>query len=231
MKKTDNSVGTKRVNRGNRPTWVISLAVLAALILAAIFIPLGIVRSRGEVMVSYGSVTVRRDLYVYWLSAYKFAYLSAAKRQDSTAADTPAFWNGATESGRTRAEDVRADADAWIRRIVFAASLFEEDDSVLGAKTLDSLEDVYRRLLQYDLNTEKKFNRAAREIGFTYATVRRALFYENEYYAYVSDFADDADQFSYFCTLANSQVTLRAAAEKIDFVSLKTDERLYAKTN
>lgn len=231
MEKTDNSTRTKRVDRGNRLTWVISLAVLAALILAAIFIPLGIARSRGEVMVSYGSVTVRRDLYVYWLSAYKCVYLSAAKRQDQTAADTPAFWNGVTESGRTRAEDVRDDADAWIRQIVFAASLFEEDDSVLSKKTLDSLEDVYRRLLQYELNTEKKFNRAAKEIGFTYATVRRALFYENEYYAYVTDIREDPDLFAEFRTLANSQVTIRAAAEKVDFVSLKTDERLYAKTN
>lgn len=224
MERTDKSVQKRRMSRKNRVLMIVALSLLAAVILAAIFIPLGIRWSQGEVILSYGTVTVRRDLYVYWLSMSKYYYLSS----DPEATDTPAYWNETTGSGLTRAEEARADADAWIRQMVFASSFFEADDSVLGAKTRDSLEEVYRRLLQYELNTEKKYNRAAKGIGFTYSTVRRALLYENEYYAYVGTLTDG--DFAELRTLAAQQVELRSAAEKIDFVSLPTDGRLYARS-
>ena len=35
------------------------------------------------------------------------------------------------------------------------------------------------------------------------------------------------EEYEAFCTLAESEVTIKAAAEKIDFASLGTDARLY----
>lgn len=225
MARSDNTART-RARRGNRAFFITVLAVTAALILSAIFIPLGVFRSRGEVMISYGSVTVRRDLYLYWLSEYKYSYLVSAVRSDPAAADTPAFWASETESGITRAEEARAAADRWIGRIVFGSALFEDAGETLSAKTREGAEEVHRRLLQYELNTEGAYNAAAKKIGFTYETVRRALLCQSEADAYVSAMSDE--DFSAFCTLAERQVTTRAAAAKIDFASLPTDNRLYA---
>ena len=78
MARSDNATGATRPGVGNRVFFIVVLVVLFALILSAIFVPLGVFRARGEVMVSHGTVTVRRDLYVYWLSAYKYSYLAAA---------------------------------------------------------------------------------------------------------------------------------------------------------
>ncbi len=213
-----------RPHVGSRIFTVVVLAVLLAMILAAVFVPLGIFRSRGEVVISYGAVTVRRDLYVYWLSAYKYAYLSSVKQIDPTAADTFVFWNEKTDAGVTRAEEVRAEADNWIRRIVFAAAFFEDDDAGFGGKVAEEIENTYRRVLQYEVDTEEAYDRAAKKVGFTYATVRRALLLENEYYAYVSGM--DNDTFSTFCTVADGEVAFRAAAQKIDFIALSADDAL-----
>lgn len=225
MARSDNPA-SPRSRRVNRAFFITVLAVIAALILAAIFIPLGVFRSRGEVMISYGSVTVRRDLYLYWLSAYKYSYLVSAVRTDPSAADTPAFWAGETEAGITRAEEARAAADRWIGRIVFAAAFFEDGGETLSAKERSGAEEVHRRLLQYDLNTERAYNAAAKKIGFTYGTVRRALLCQSEADAYVSAMSDE--DFNTFCALAAREVSTRAAAGKIDFASLPTDNRLYA---
>ena len=214
-----------RPRLGSRIFTIVVLAVLLATVLAAVFVPLGIFRSRGEIVISYGAVTVRRDLYVYWLSAYKYAYLSMMKQSDPTAADTFVFWSETTGSGVTRAEEVRAEADNWIRRIVFAAAFFEDDDdAMLGGKVAEEMENAYRRVLQYEVDTEKAYDRAAKEVGFTYATVRRALLLENEYYAYVSGM--DNDTFSAFCTVADGEVAFHAAAEKINFIALPADNSL-----
>ena len=81
MERTDNvGVNKTREGRGSRIFILVVLALLLLAILAAVFVPLGIYRSRGKVMVSYGNVTVRRDLYVYWLSSYKYAYLTAQSK-------------------------------------------------------------------------------------------------------------------------------------------------------
>lgn len=226
MARSDNATGTTRPGVGNRVFFIVVLVVLFALILSAIFVPLGVFRARGEVMVSHGTVTVRRDLYVYWLSAYKYSYLAAAVRTDPSVKDTPAYWAELTEAGVTRAEEARADADEWIRRIVFACSLFEEEELSLDAKTREGLEDTYRRLLQYEWNTEKAYDLAAKKIGFTYETVRRVLLCQSEADAYVSGMSDD--DFDIFCALADREVVFRDAAAKIDFASLPIDARLYA---
>lgn len=223
MQRADNSA---RPALKNRLFTIIVLTLLSALVLAAIFVPLGIYRSRGEVIVSYGVVTVRRDLYVFWLSQYKYVYLAAASRSDPSAADTPEYWAGLTESGVTRAEEARKNADEWIRRVVYASAEFEDADMTLSARTLDEMEDACRRLLQYDLNTEKKYDRAAGQIGFRYSTVRRALLYQSEGESYVSGISD-AD-FAVFCDLAEREITIRPSAKKIDFVSLPFDARLYS---
>jgi len=216
-----NSNATPNAGRGSRVFVIVVLALLAAMILAAVIVPFAVYRSRGEVIVSYGQVTVRRDLYVYWLSAYKNYYLKG----HPDAEDVPEYWNAA-DDGILRKDAVRAEADSWIKRIVCAAGFFEEDEYLsLGSATLDAMEKTYARLLQYDLNTEKKYNAAAKKIGFTYATVRRALLYETEGEMYVAG-AEDADLQAFFA-LAEREVTIRDAAKKIDFVSLPTDSRLY----
>ena len=222
-----NDTGANKTSgRGHTVFAVVVLALIAVLILTAIFVPLGIYRSRGTVMVSHGAVTVRRDLYVYWLSAYKYAYLKSQSRVDPAAADTPAYWNAEAEEGVTNADKVRAGADLWIKRIVFAASLFEEDDLTLGSKTLDELDATCERLFQYEIADEKAYDRAAKFIGFTYGTVRRAVFYQTEGESYVGTMTDA--EFAVFSTLAESEVTFSAAAAKIDFASLPTDGRLYS---
>ena len=223
---TNNDTGTvKKSGRGHTVFAIVVLALIAALILTAIFVPLGIYRSRGEVMISHGTVTVRRDLYVYWLSAYKYSYLTTQSRVDPAASDTPAYWNAEAEPGVTNAEKVRAEADARIKRIVFAASLFEEEDLSLGEKMQDELDAACKRLFQYGIEGEKDFDRAAKPIGFKYKTVRRAVFYETEGESYVRSMTEA--QFEFFCSVAESEVTLEAAAETIDFASLPTDSRLY----
>lgn len=221
-----NSNAPRNEGRGSRVFVIVVLALLAALILAALIVPFAVYRSRGEVIASYGQVTVRRDLYVYWLSEYKWLYLRTAAKSDPTAEDSPAFWNSEIEEGVTRADQARAEADAWIKHIVFAASCFEEvEDARLGARTVEAMEKAYDNLLQYELNTEKKYNAAAKKIGFTYATVRRALLFETEGEAYVGG-ADDSDLDAFFA-LAEREVTFRSAADRIDFVSLSIDSRLY----
>lgn len=225
MKTTDNGTPMQK-ERGTRIFTVVVLALLCAMILAAIIVPIGIYRSQGEKTVSYGAITVRTDLYVFWLSAYKYAYLSAAMRQDPTVTDSPEFWNSAPDGKTTRAAEARAGAEGWIKRIVFAASLFEEEDLSLSKSTLNDLQTVCDHLLQYELNTEKAYDRAAKEIGFNYSTVRRALFYQTEGEAYVGPL-NDAD-YETFCTIAESAVTILPAAAKIDFITLPTDARLYS---
>ena len=222
MNRTENP---NRTDRGSRIFTVAVLALLGALILAAIFVPLGVFRSRGEVIVSCGSVTVRRDLYLFWLSAYKYDYLSEQIRAGIDATDTPEYWYGTTPGGITRAAYVRERADAWIKRVVFAAAFFEEDDRTLGERTLNELRGACDRLLQYELNSEGAYNRAAKPIGFTFSTVRRAFFYQFESEAFLS--AMDDAEFDAFCALADSEVTLSGAAEKIDLVTLNTDRLLY----
>ena len=175
-------------------------------------------------MISYGQITVRRDLYVCWLAAYKRAYLTAAAKTDSTVADTPAFWATETEAGVTRAVDARDKADRWIRRVVFAAALFEEEGATLDQRTQEALENAYRRILQYDLNTEKAYDSEAKKVGFTYATVRRALLYQCEGENYAAVLSDE--EFEAFSALADREIVLTAAAEKIDFVSLPADNEL-----
>ena len=225
MARWDKPKSAARPRLGNRIFTIVVLALLLAMTLSAIFVPLGYFRSQGEVAVSYGSVTVRRDLYVYWLSEYKYDYLKKAVRSDPSAADTVAYWTTTTEEGITRAEEARREADAWIKRMVFACVNFEEEDEILDEKTWEGLEDSYRRLLQYELNTEKAYDQAAKKIGFTYATVRRALLYQTEGNAYVSGMGDEV--YDVFCTLAEREVEIRDAADKIDFVRLPTDVRLY----
>lgn len=226
MERTDNVGARKpREGRGSRIFTVAVLALLLIAILAAIFVPLGIYRSRGKVMISYGNLTVRRDLYVYWLSAYKYAYLSAQSKNDPAVMDTPSYWYASAGEGTTRAEKVRAEADAWIKWIVFAASSFEDEDGALNQATRNEIEKTWERLLQYELDTEKAFDRAAKPIGFRYATVKRAFFYQSEGESYLSGVSDE--EYEAFCTLAESEVTIKAAAEKIDFASLGTDARLY----
>ena len=227
MERTDNSgAKTPREGRGSRVFTLVVLALLLLAILAAIFVPLGIYRSRGKVMISYGSLTVRQDLYVYWLSAYKYAYLTAQSKNDPTAAaDTPRYWNETVDGGITRAEKVRAAADAWIKWIVFAAASFEDEDDALGQGTRNELEATCERLLQYELKTEKAFNRAAKQVGFTYSTVKRAYFYQTEGESYLLGVTDE--EWEIFCTLAESEITIKAAAAKVDFASLPIDARLY----
>ena len=226
MERTDNvGVNKTREGRGSRIFVLVVLALLLLAILAAVFVPLGIYRSRGKVMVSYGNVTVRRDLYVYWLSSYKYAYLTAQSKVDPATIDTPSYWNAPVEGGVTRAEKVRAEADAWIKWIVFAASSFEDEDGSLNQATRNEIEKTCERLLQYELDTEKAFDRAAKQIGFKYGTVKRAFFYQSEGDAYLTGVTDE--DFAAFCAIAESEVTMKAVAEKIDFVSLGTDARLY----
>lgn len=222
MNRTENPT---RTDRGSRIFTAAVLALLGALILAAIIVPIGVFRSRGEVMISCGSVTVRRDLYLFWLSAYKYDYLSEQIRDGIDATDTPEYWYGTTTAGVTRASYVREKADVWIKRVVFAAAFYEEDDRTLGDRTLAELQGACDRLLQYELNTERAYNEAAKTIGFTFSAVRRAFFYQFEGEAFLS--AMDDDEFAAFCALADSEVTLSGAAEKIDLVALKTDRRLY----
>ena len=225
MARWDNPKSAARPRLGNRIFIIVVLAVLLALTLSAIFVPLGYFRSQGEVMVSYGSVTVRRDLYVYWLSAYKYSYLVNAVRSDPSAADTVAYWTKTTEEGITRAEEARREADAWIRRIVFACASFEEEDEILDAKTREASEETYRRLLQYELDTEEAYDKAAKKIGFTYATVRRALLCQSEGNAYVSGMSNET--YDAFCALAAREVVFRDAADRVDFVRIPIDARLY----
>lgn len=213
-------------DRGSRIFISVVLALLCALILSAVVVPLAVFRSRGEVMVSYGSVTVRRDLYLYWLSACKYDYLKDQIRAGIDATDTPAYWNGTTPDGITRAEDVRAKADAWIKRVVFSAACFEEEGGVLNEKQSADLAGVYERLLQYELSDKKAFDAAAKPLGFRYSTVRRALFWQTEAEIYVSPLSDDG--FAAFCALAESEVEIRSAASKIDVASIGTDARLYS---
>ena len=78
MARWDKPKSAARPRLGNRIFTIVVLALLLAMTLSAIFVPLGYFRSQGEVAVSYGSVTVRRDLYVYWLSEYKYDYLKKA---------------------------------------------------------------------------------------------------------------------------------------------------------
>lgn len=215
----------KKSGRGHTVFAIVVLALIAVMILTAIFVPLGVYRSRGEVMVSHGAVTVRRDLYLYWLSVYKYSFLAKQSRVDPAASDTPAYWNAEAEAGVTNADKIRAEADAWIKRIVFAASLFEEEDLALGQKTLDELDASCERLFQYDITDEKAYDRAAKPVGFRFGTVRRAVFYQTEGENYVHGMTDE--EFDLFCAVVEREVTLEAAAEKIDFASLKTDGRLY----
>ena len=225
MARWDKPKCAARPRLGNRIFTVVVLALLLALTLSAIFVPLGYFRSQGEVMVSYGSVTVRRDLYVYWLSAYKYDYLKNAVRTDPSASDTAYYWTTENEEGVTHAEEARREADAWIKRMVFACANFEEDDETLDEKTRESLGDAYRRLLQYDLNTEKAYDKAAKKIGFTYATVRRALLCQSEGNAYVASMTED--EYQLFCAFAEREVGILSASDGIDFIGLATDARLY----
>ena len=226
MERTDNAgADSTREGRGSRIFIFVVLALLLLAILAAVFVPLGIYGSRGKVMISYGNVTVRRDLYVYWLSSYKYAYLTAQSKIDPATLDTPSYWNAPVGGGMTRAEKVRAEADAWIKWIVFAASSFEDEDGSLNQAARNEIEKTCQRLLQYELDTEKAFDRAAKAIGFKYDTVKRAFFYQTEGDSYLTGVTDE--DFETFCTLAESEVSLRPATEKIDFVSLETDARLY----
>lgn len=227
MERTDNAGANQtREGRGNRIFTIAVLALLILAILAAIFVPLGIYRSRGKVMISCGNITVRRDLYVYWLSAYKYAYLTAQSKSDPTgAADSPLYWNTVVDGGVTRAEKVRADADAWIKRIVFAAASFEDEDDALSRATRNKIEAACEGLLRYELDTEKAFNRAAKTIGFTYSTVERACFYYTEGESYLLGATDE--EFEVFCTIAESQVTQRPAAAEVNFILLPVDARLY----
>lgn len=216
----------KKSGRGHTVFAIVVLALIAVLILTAIFVPLCVYRARGKVMISYGAVTVRRDLYLYWLSAYKYEYLSSQSRVDPAAADTPGYWNAAAEAGVTNAEKVRAEADNWIKRIVLASALFEEADLTLSQKTCDELDAACERLFQFGIDDEKAFDREAKPLGFDYGTVRRAVFYQTEGESYVANMTDE--EFAFFCTLAENEITLEGAAETVDFVTLPIDGRLYS---
>ena len=173
------SVNDKNIEK-NRRIVIISVSVLLALVLlfGAVIGTINIVK-RARAVVMYSGVTLDVGVVNYMASTYKGVYM----QQIGAAYDTPEFWDTHPDgSSKTYGELLTEKTEKYIRSVAVGAYLFDRYTR-LSSGERDAIERATGEILDFVAdNSEDKFNKDCKAMGFDYSDFCRAteIIYKSE---------------------------------------------------
>lgn len=147
----------------------VSVFVAIAVIIGAVF---GIIAAvnNSKAAFKYKGMTMSEELANFFVSYYKYEYLSMLKRNGITDAEDKAeFWNKKCNSVNTYGEFLEYNTREYIKQILVANYLFDNYARLSAAEKRD-IELAAEEILDYhaDGNVET-FNKETEGFGFTYS--------------------------------------------------------------
>jgi hypothetical protein len=153
-------------------------ALLALLLLAGAVLGTGCKSS--PAVITLGSVTVTEDVYTYWLSCYKYLYLS--RYMDLGIRDTEEGWGEIYREGKSYGEVFRDSIEQDLRRRIAAAALFDANGLSLSAAARQEIAAKMDDVFYYEENADR--NAAFGKYGTDEAGARQVAVLETKYDLY-----------------------------------------------
>lgn len=147
----------------------VSIFVAVALIIGAVFGIIAAVENSNAAF-KYEGMTISEELASFFVSYYKYEYLSMLKRNGvSNAEDTKEFWNTKCNSVNTYGEFLEYNTREYIKQILVANFLFDNTKKLSAAEKRD-IELAAEEILDYHADgSVETFNEETAEFGFTYS--------------------------------------------------------------
>ena len=151
------------------------------LIIGSVFGTIAIVRNRNAVM-KYKGVYLTQGALNYISASYKYDYMSALKKSGVDCADSEAFWQSKSGSGKTYGEILSENTDQYIRSVLIGSYLFDQNTRL----TKDDKAAIKRsvaEVLEYRADGDVgRFNEIGEPMGFDYKDFEKAaeLLYKSQ---------------------------------------------------
>ena len=159
------------------PKKIIALVLALLLLTSAV---LGTGCSSSPAALTLGSVTVTEDVYAYWLSCYKYLYLS--NFMELGIQDTEEGWNTVYKEGKSYGEVFRDAIEQDLRRRIAASALFDENGLVLSASARQEIVSVLDDVFYYEESADR--NAAFGKYGTDEVGARQVAIFEKKYDLY-----------------------------------------------
>ena len=159
------------------PKKIIALALALLCLASAVF---GVGCKSSPAALTLGSVTVTEDVYAYWLSCYKYLYLS--NFMELGIQDTEEGWNTVYKDGKSYGEVFRDAIEQDLRRRIAASALFDENGLVLSSSARQEIASVLDDVFYYEEGADR--NAAFGKYGTDEVGARQVAIFEKKYDLY-----------------------------------------------
>jgi len=177
MKKKKNSNYKANFTKAEAPTGrrnvaliaFVSIFVAVAIIVGAVFGITAAVKN-SKAAFKYKNITMSEELASFFVSYYKYEYISMLTRSGVTdAADTEEFWSKKCNTVNTYGEFLEYNTREYIKQILVANYIFDSYARLSAVEKRD-IELAAEEILDYHADgSVEKFNEETAEFGFTYS--------------------------------------------------------------
>ena len=131
---------------------------------------IALVRSSGSYLSYRGSV-IGEGVSNYLTMMAKYDYMRALLAAGVAASDTAVFWRSETDDGSTYGEVLRAECDAYLKRVLVGAYYFD-NNAKLTNDDKKIIEDAVSGIVS-NFADRREFDAVAKEYGFTLRDVKK----------------------------------------------------------
>ena len=146
---------------------------------------LGIISSikKSKALVSFKGVIMSEEVASYFVTRYKYEYMSELRRAGANPNDSYAFWNKDAGNGKSYGEILEARTRNYVAQILICNYLFDKYGN-LTAEERDLISDEVEAYLNNQADGSKAtFNDKAAKMGFSYSSFKEAT---EMYYKYLA---------------------------------------------
>ena len=150
------------------------ILILAAILLLPSFA--GCSKTKEKIVLSFGNVKITADVYRYWLSSFKYYFVSRYEDID----DTVECWRRDLGNGQTVGEYVEDYTLQYAKSVLCSLKLFNDYKLKLPKEATEEIDDSISEIIRYQFNDSKaEFNSALMETyGIGINMLREAFIYE-----------------------------------------------------
>lgn len=171
--KNNNTPETRTAN--GKAKKIILSSVICILVIAAILTGLYFASYRKATVMKLGSYRITEDVYRYWYSEYKYAFMTSV----NGVTDTEEFWNSKNADGITQEKFFSEIINTNIKRKLVASMLFDRFGYKMTDTAISEIEQTLSEKLEYLADGDKKkFNEYASRFGIDYKGYKNALLFD-----------------------------------------------------
>lgn len=162
----------------------IFICIFAAIIL--IFgVVLGVISSikKSKAAISYRGTIMSEEVASFFVTRYKYEYMSELRRAGVNPEDTYGFWNKDAGEGMSYGEILEARTRNYVSQIIVANYLFDKYGKLTSEERDLISDEIEDYLNDWGGGSKAKFNEQTAELGFSYSSFKDAT---EMYYKYLN---------------------------------------------